>query len=113
MSPYIIPGLKKSIRVVSDTEEKHQIIIDAVLKYRDQLMVQICTRKRTADLVYSRQLCVYLLRNFTTLSWSAIGALFGTFDHTTAIHSYKRIKDLMDVDDLVRTDIANLKRIIL
>jgi chromosomal replication initiator protein len=38
---------------------------------------------------------MYLTRDMADLSWPKIGQEFGGRDHTTAMHAYKKIKELM------------------
>lgn len=51
------------------------------------------TKRRNKQVVYPRQIAMYLSRELTELSLPEIGELFGGKDHTTVLHSYKKIKD--------------------
>ena len=53
------------------------------------------TRKR--EIVWARQLTMYFARNMTRLSWAGIGGYFDK-DHATALHSHKRIDNLLFAD---------------
>ncbi|MCL2317322.1 MAG: chromosomal replication initiator protein DnaA [Actinomycetia bacterium] len=50
---------------------------------------------RTQQLVNARQIAMYLTRTLADLSWPRIGQEFGGRDHTTAMHAYRKIKELM------------------
>jgi chromosomal replication initiator protein len=51
------------------------------------------TKRRNKQVVYPRQIAMYLSRELTELSLPEIGELFGGKDHTTVLHSYKKIKE--------------------
>jgi chromosomal replication initiator protein len=51
------------------------------------------TQRRNKQVVLPRQVAMYLSRELTELSLPEIGELFGGKDHTTVLHSYKKIKD--------------------
>ena len=49
--------------------------------------------KRTRDIAYPRQICMYLCRELTELSYPQIGKYFGNRDHSTVLHAYEKISD--------------------
>ena len=49
-------------------------------------------KKRTQELAWARHVAIYILRERTDMSWSAIGAEFGR-DHSTIMASYKIVAD--------------------
>jgi chromosomal replication initiator protein len=51
------------------------------------------TKRRNKQVVFPRQIAMYLSRELTELSFPEIGELFGGKDHTTVLHSYKKIKE--------------------
>jgi chromosomal replication initiator protein len=51
------------------------------------------TKRRNKQVVFPRQIAMYLSRELTELSLPEIGELFGGKDHTTVLHSYKKIKE--------------------
>jgi chromosomal replication initiator protein len=51
------------------------------------------TKRRNKQVVFPRQVAMYLSRELTELSLPEIGELFGGKDHTTVLHSYKKIKE--------------------
>ncbi len=62
---------------------------------------------RTANIALARQVAMYLCRDLTELSLPKIGALFGR-DHTTVMHAYKKISDMMVKDRGVFTTISEI-----
>lgn len=51
------------------------------------------TKRRNKQVVFPRQIAMYLSRELTELSLPEIGEQFGGKDHTTVLHSYKKIKE--------------------
>jgi chromosomal replication initiator protein len=51
------------------------------------------TRRRNKQVVFPRQIAMYLSRELTDLSLPEIGEAFGGKDHTTVLHSYNKIKE--------------------
>jgi chromosomal replication initiator protein len=51
------------------------------------------TKRRNKQVVFPRQIAMYLSRELTELSLPEIGELFGGKDHTTVLHSCKKIKE--------------------
>ena len=51
-----------------------------------------------------------LLNQLTTHSLPEIGDAFGGRDHTTVLHSCKRIKELRDTEQRMKEDYSNLLR---
>ncbi len=53
----------------------------------------IKSKRRNKQVVFPRQIAMYLSRELTELSLPEIGELFGGKDHTTVLHSYNKIKE--------------------
>ena len=71
------------------------MIIEETARYFGLSPDDILGASRTQQLVTARQIAMYLTRTLADLSWPKIGSEFGGRDHTTAMHAYKKIKDLM------------------
>ncbi|MCO5318319.1 MAG: chromosomal replication initiator protein DnaA [Microthrixaceae bacterium] len=56
---------------------------------------QLCSTKRSRDLVHARQVSMYVCRELTDLSYPQIGAEYGGKDHTTVLYAYEKISKLM------------------
>ncbi len=67
-------------------------------------------RKRTATIVYPRQIAMYLARELTDFSLPEIGRFFGGKDHTTVIYGYDKIKDKLLHDEKLRNLVNRLTR---
>jgi chromosomal replication initiator protein len=58
--------------------------------------------KRGRQVVYARQVAMYLCRELTDLSLPAIGQRFGGRDHTTVLHAHRQVRARLLTDDSTR-----------
>lgn len=66
-------------------------------------------KSRKQELVYPRQVAMYLAKELTNLSLKSIGYHFGGRDHSTVIHAVQTISTTADQDDAVRETIQKLR----
>jgi hypothetical protein len=71
-------------------------------------LIDILSRRRTADIVRPRQIAMYLCKKFTLHSLPQIGHRFGGKDHTTVLHSVQKMDHLCPRDAVLAHDIAIL-----
>jgi chromosomal replication initiator protein len=69
-------------------------------------------KKRTAAIVFPRQLAMYIAREITEYSTTEIGQAFGGRDHTTVMYSYKMIEEQIRSNPALEPTIESLKRMI-
>ncbi len=69
------------------------IILDATSEMFAIPLDRLQSKSRTRDLVHARQICMYVCRELTDLSYPQIGKEFGGRDHTTVIHAYDKITE--------------------
>jgi chromosomal replication initiator protein len=67
-------------------------------------MIRKCRR---TEILYPRQVAMYLLAHYSCLTLKSIGVIFSK-DHTTVIHSMEVIDDYLSYDDLVKEQIATI-----
>ena len=102
-------------RIVGDSERlnKEPIsdskIISEVSNYFGVTSDQIMGPLRTKTYLVPRQVAMFLLREETSLSLSAIGKILGGRDHSTVIHGHEKVASLINVDDKLRTDILAIR----
>ncbi len=70
--------------------------------------MDILGESRQKELVLARQISMYLCRELLGYSYPTIGRIFGGKDHTTVIHSIKKIKLLQDNNRVVHSMIKEL-----
>ena len=73
---------------------------------------ELKTRRRTKNIVLPRQVAMYLSRELTDLSLPEIGDLFGGKDHTTVLHSYNKIKGLVNTNAPLKDRIDRIIKVI-
>ena len=67
-------------------------------------------KKKTKNIVFPRQLAIFITREITDFSTTEIGESFGGRDHTTILHSTEKIKGQLLTDPSLDSLIENLKR---
>jgi chromosomal replication initiator protein len=75
---------------------------------------ELCSERRSQNIVYPRQVAMYLSRELTDSSLPKIGRHFGGRDHTTVIHATTKIARLIREDrsvyNLVQELTARIKQ---
>jgi chromosomal replication initiator protein len=66
--------------------------------------------KRIKTLVIPRQIAIYICRELTKASYPEIGEKFGGKDHSTIIHSVKKIEKQMAGDSEFRATVEDIKK---
>ncbi|MDR1587005.1 MAG: chromosomal replication initiator protein DnaA [Treponema sp.] len=69
-------------------------------------------KKKTKNIVFPRQLAMYIAREITDYSTTELGQAFGGRDHTTVMHSIDKIKGQLLMDPSLESTIESLKRLI-
>ncbi|MBC7287863.1 MAG: chromosomal replication initiator protein DnaA, partial [Armatimonadetes bacterium] len=65
--------------------------------------------KRQKEIMWARQVAIYLCRELTDCSLAAIGEFFGGRDHSTVLHSYNKVAERLADDQAVLVLINDLK----
>lgn len=68
-----------------------EIVQSTVCSYFKLKMDDLLAKKRTRNIVYPRQIAMYLCREMTESSLPRIGEVFGGRDHTTVLHAHDKI----------------------
>lgn len=95
-------------------DKSKDISVEIIQKYvADHFKIKITelkSEKRLKTLVVPRQIAIYLCRELTKASYPEIGEKFGGKDHSTIIHSVKKIDKQMTQDLEFKGTVENLKR---
>ena len=78
-----------------------EMIQRAVCQYFGLTLAEVKAKRRTMKVVWPRQIAHWLCLRFTSRSLLFIARQFGGQDHTTVIHSKKKIDGLTDHPDVV------------
>ena len=103
-------ALKDLISPNSVTEVTPELIIKVVSEHFGITPGDIVAQKRSKELVFARQIAMYLCGNMTNESLQNIGKALGGRDHTTIIHGTKKIVSTLEKDETLRNTIDILKK---
>jgi len=70
---------------------------------------EVKSAKRVKELVLPRQVAAYLLKNLAQLSLNQIGEILGGRDHTTILHSIKKIENEQKENQILQEQIRTLR----
>ncbi len=84
-------------------------IIQTVAEFYDLKERDLLTSSRKKEIVRPRQIAMYLLREELKSSFPFIGRKFNGKDHTTAIHSYKKILKELEKNKKLEEEIGFIK----
>ncbi len=103
----------KDIIVEKTKEITVEMIQKQVADYFKLKVADLKSDKRLKALVVPRQIAIYLCRDLTKCSYPEIGEKFGGKDHSTIIHSFKKIEKMIGQNLEVKNTLEVLKRSIL
>lgn len=106
--------VKLATKVLKDTLETDEISINP-----EYIKKKVCRKfglkisdmesaKRTRSIAYPRQICMYLCRELTDMSYPQIGKFFGNRDHSTVLHAYEKISSDMKSDEELKNTVNSL-----
>jgi len=85
-------------------------IIKAVATYYSVRTTDLKGPRRQKEIVWPRQIAMYLIYNLTKTPLQTIGQLFGGRDHSTVIHSNDKITAELKSNTKLNQDIINIKQ---
>ena len=89
-----------------------QVILDVVSQRYNVTVADLQSKKRSKEYTLPRQIAMYLIREMTGLSTTAIGRELGDRDHTTVMHGCEKMESAMKTDPTFRRSIDELKEAI-
>ncbi len=84
-------------------------IIQQVAEFYDLKEKDLLASSRKKEIVGPRQIAMYLLREELKSSFPFIGRKFSGKDHTTAIHSYKKIAEALENNKKLEEEVSLIK----
>jgi chromosomal replication initiator protein len=114
--PITVPLAEKTLQDLIRNRETPRVRIEDILKIvarhykvpRNDLL----SSRRSRDVVRPRQIAMYLAKSLTARSLPEIGRRFGGRDHTTVLHSVRKVEQLMSQDGELTQEIELLKRML-
>jgi chromosomal replication initiator protein len=102
--------LKNTFNVPRQANLSMDNIIRVVAEYFALTPNDLKGKKRSQNIVFPRQLAMYIGREMTDYSTTELGQDFGGRDHTTVMHSIEKIKGKILTDPTLESTIEGIKR---
>jgi chromosomal replication initiator protein len=107
----VVEGL---LREILHEEGRYSVNIEVIQKkvaeHFDIRLADMTSKRRPENIAFPRQIAMFLSRQMTETSLSAIGEAFGGRDHGTVLHACRLVKDRMEVDPEVRQVVSYLEK---
>jgi chromosomal replication initiator protein len=87
-----------------------EVIQKKVAEHYDIRLADMTSKRRPENIAFPRQVAMFLSRQMTESSLSAIGEAFGGRDHGTVLHACRLVKDRMGIDANVRQVVSYLEK---
>jgi chromosomal replication initiator protein len=97
--------LKDLISPDTRREITPELIINIVSEHFNIRPEYILSQKRTANIVYPRQIAMYLCHQMTTATMQSLGKSFGNRDHSTVMHGIEKINKKVLTDENTKSTI--------
>lgn len=91
-------------------EVNSNIIIDSVSRYFNLSVEDILSKKRTKELVFPRQISMFLCRDLTNMSYPDIGKAFNGRDHSTVMYACEQISKQVNTNPELKHIMEELKK---
>jgi len=103
-------ALKDLISPNNEREVTPELIINIVSEHYNITPIDIVSQKRNRDIVYPRQIVMYLCRELTNVSLQQIGKNLGGRDHTTILHGCDKIVSDIKTNETFKNTIDIIKK---
>jgi chromosomal replication initiator protein len=109
-----VEAVEGLLREILHEEGRHSVNIETIQKkvaeHFDIRLADMTSKRRPENIAFPRQVAMFLSRQLTETSLSAIGEAFGGRDHGTVLHACRLVKDRMEVDGNVRQVVHYLEK---
>lgn len=87
-------------------------IVKVIADFYNVKEESVYDKTRRKEVVKPRQVVMYILREDFSISFPSIGEKLGQRDHTTAIHSYEKIKEELKTSPILLEEITQIRAMI-
>lgn len=112
-TPLSLERVEEIIADYSTASSQQRISVEEITEYVSEKMgcslEDMRGTKRSQEIVWPRQVAIYLCRELTDSSLAKIGESFGGRDHSTVLHGYNKVSELLAEDEQVLWLINDLK----
>ena len=84
-------------------------VLEVTAAFHDLALEDLTGPRRTKKIAMARQQAMYLARESTEASLPQIGQALGGRDHTTIMHGYNKIVEMLEADEELRSEIKQLR----
>jgi len=113
--PLTIQDLETLLRDTIDQEKQEDLTFEQIMKtvadHYDIRLVDMTSKRRTANITMPRQVAMYLCRSLTPSSLPEIGGAFGK-THATILHACRLIEKKMETNSDLRQNVSHLSRVL-
>lgn len=102
LKPLFCSPLKKAISIKK--------VLKTVSEFYEIKLENLLSESRKKNIVFPRQIAMYLLKKEGNFSYTNIGEEFGGKDHTTIIYAYEKIKKELEQNERLQEEIEILKQ---
>ncbi len=116
-----IPVSERSVKeilsdFIANTQTKslsNKEVIDAVCRFYDISSKDLIGNSRKKELVWPRQIAIYLMREEVKSSYPNIGHEIGGRDHTTAMHAYNKVSREINENEneKIKQELVSIKQL--
>ncbi len=114
--PVTLEMAKENLKDILGDRHKEitvELIQKTVADYFDLKVADLKSVKRLKNIVQARQIAIWFCRDMTKSSYPDIGLQFGGKDHSTIIHSYKKIDKALAIEPKLARILEEIKRVLL
>ena len=114
--PITVPLAERTLADLVRSREAKRVRIEDILRIVSRHFKvprnDLLSSRRSRDVVRPRQIAMYLAKSLTSRSLPEIGRRFGGRDHTTVLHSVRKVEQMMKDDGDLCQEIELLKRML-
>lgn len=112
--PLTVDLAKEALRDQGGEDEQLDIdtIIDVVCRYYSVTRDDLIGKKKSKEIAYPRQICIYIITEIMPIPLARIGAIFGNRDHTTIMHSRDKIATALKQNPAIKTALQDIRNMI-
>jgi len=108
----LMPAIEKILDKTTRNQRRttgFKQIVKTVSEFYDLKESDLTDRSRKKEIVFPRQVAMYLLREEAKASFPFIGERIGGRDHTTVMHAVQKISKHLEADEGFRQEISMLR----
>ncbi len=113
-TPITLDLAKDVLKDLISPDENKEITIPTIIaivgEHFNITSTDICSKKKSQDIVYPRQIAMYLCRKLTETSLQLIGSSLGKRDHTTVMHAIEKIEKEVETNEATKNTIEGIKK---